>query len=206
MNSYKISDLERRLLNVIRSGRIHSVDYVKAKCRVAIGDLLTDPLPWIELRAGKVKTWNPPSIGEHVIVLSPSGELAVGFVIFGIICDDNPAQSVDEFVDLTKFDDGAYISYNRQTHTLNINQPASGSNLTIHVTGNALVEATGNCTVSAGSVARIEAGSQIQMVAPSIDITSTVTVSGNVTAGGISLMTHKHSGVRAGGDQTGTPV
>ena len=202
--SYQISDLERRLLNVIRSGKIHSVDYVNAKCRVSIGDLLTDPLPWIELRAGKVKTWNPPSVGERCIVLSPSGELAVGFVIFGIICNDNPAQSVDENVDLTKFDDGAYISYNRQTHTLNINQSASGSNLTIHVTGNALVEATGNCTVSAGLVARIEAGSSIELVAPTVNVTGKVVSSGDVTAGGKSLMTHKHSDPQGG--QVSPPI
>jgi phage baseplate assembly protein gpV len=55
-------------------------------------------------------------------------------------------------------------------------------------------------------VARIEAGSEIQMVAPAVSITSTVTVSGDVNAGGISLKTHKHGGVQGGGSQTSTPV
>ena len=33
-----------------------------------------------------------------------------------------------------------------------------------------------------------------------------VTVTNDVTAGGISLKTHKHTGVQSGGSQTGTPV
>jgi phage baseplate assembly protein gpV len=99
-------------------------------------------------------------------------------------------------------------------HSLTLDLPTAGSSLaitvngnaTIHASGNALVEAVGNATLSAGAVARIEAGTRLDIVAPAVSITSTVTVSGDVTAGGKSLMTHKHGGVSTGGGQTGTPV
>jgi phage baseplate assembly protein gpV len=37
-------------------------------------------------------------------------------------------------------------------------------------------------------------------------MSGTLSTTGNITAGGISLQTHKHTGVTAGGSQTGTPV
>jgi phage baseplate assembly protein V len=112
------------------------------------------------------------------------------------------------------FKDGSSATYDRALHSLTIDLPTEDSSLTVTVngnvtlsaTGNALVEADGNATVSAGSVARIEAGSEIQMVAPAVNITSTVTVSNDVVAGGISLKTHKHGGVQGGSGQTSTPV
>jgi GpV Apex motif/Phage protein Gp138 N-terminal domain len=39
-----------------------------------------------------------------------------------------------------------------------------------------------------------------------VTLNGSMTASGDVTASGISLKNHKHSGVTAGGSQTGTPV
>jgi phage baseplate assembly protein V len=209
---YRLTELERRLANVLRSGRVHSVDYTNFRCRVQIGSLLTDPLPFLAQRAGDDTTWNPPSVGEGVIVLSPFGELNNGFVLCGVFTDEKPPNTTDEFTVRTEFDDGTSIAYDKASHSLLINAPSAGSSLTVNIvgnatlntTGNVLVEADGNATVSAGAVARVEAGTQIQMVAPTVAITGTVTVTGDVTAGGKSLMTHKHSDPQGG--QTGTPV
>jgi len=215
MDNFRLTELERRVSNLVRSGIIESIDYIKYKCRVRInGVLLTDPIPWIECRAGKNKTWNPPSLGEQVVVFCPSGELDNGYVLTGVNLSSNPPPSSDEFVHKITYFDGTTISYDRASHALSITQPSTGSSLsinvtgttTIHTTGNTLVEASGNATLSAGAVARIEAGTEIQIVAPVVNVTSTIISSGDVVAGGKSLMTHKHSGVRSGGDQTGTPV
>lgn len=214
MSIYRITELERRVSNILRVGKISSVDYAAARCRVSIGELLTDPLPFIASRAGEDRTWHPPTVGEQVVVLSPFGELNVGIVLTGIYSSAGTAPATDENLDQTTYSDGTTVKYDRALHSLTIDLPTASSavsltvngNATISVTGNALVEADGNATVSAGSVARIEAGSQIQMVAPAVSITSTVTVSGDVTAGGISLKTHRHGGVQGGSSQTSTPV
>lgn len=214
MNFQQTADMQRRLANVVRVGVVASVDLPNARCRVTIGDLQTAPLPFITCKAGEDRTWHPPEVGEQVIVLAPSGELSAGFVLGGVYTTAYPAPSTSPEVAKMLFKDGSSATYDRALHSLTLDLPTSGSSLSVTVngnvsvsaTGNALVEADGNATVSAGSVARIEAGSQIQMVAPAVSITSTVTVSGDVTAGGISLQTHKHGGVQGGSGQTSTPV
>ncbi|MFP3029941.1 MAG: phage baseplate assembly protein V, partial [Wolbachia sp.] len=46
-HSFAISELNRKLANVIRIGIVKEIDYEKAKVRVKIGEFLTDYLPWI---------------------------------------------------------------------------------------------------------------------------------------------------------------
>ena len=227
MNFQQTADMQRRLANVVRVGVVASVDLPAARCRVIIGDILTAPLPFITCKAGKDRTWHPPEVGEQVIVLAPSGELAAGFVLGGVYTTANPAPSTSPDVAKMLFKDGSSATYDRVLHSLTIDLPTSGSslsvnvtgNVTISATGNALVEADGNATVSAGTVARIEAGTQIQVVAPAIALTGTIThtggsasssgtwsTSGDFIAQGKSLATHKHGGVQGGSSQTSTPV
>lgn len=52
----------------------------------------------------------------------------------------------------------------------------------------------------------ITSPTQITLTAPAVQINSTVTVSGDLTALGTSVHTHKHGGVTPGGGQTGVPV
>lgn len=49
-------------------------------------------------------------------------------------------------------------------------------------------------------------GCSITITSGGIHIVGNVTVEGDVTADGISLKTHVHSGVESGGDKTGKPV
>lgn len=214
MNFQQTADMARRLANVVRVGVVASVDLPNARCRVTIGEIQTAPLPFLAVKAGEDRTWHPPEVGEQVIVLAPSGELTAGFVLGGVYTTAYPAPSTSPEVAKMLFKDGSSATYDRALHSLTIDLPTENSSLTVTVngnvtlsaTGNALVEADGNATVSAGSVARIEAGSQIQMVAPAVSITSTVTVSGDVVASGKSLASHRHGGVQGGSSQTGTPV
>ena len=52
----------------------------------------------------------------------------------------------------------------------------------------------------------ITSPNQITLTAPAVQINGTVTVTGDLTAQGTSVHTHKHGGVQAGGSQTGVPV
>lgn len=96
----QLGELERRLANVARIGVVAEVDPAKGTVRVEIAKdpdgnpVLSDWLPWTE-RAGAIRTWSPPTIGEQVMVLSPSGESGRGWVSAGGFSDANPAPSDD---------------------------------------------------------------------------------------------------------------
>ena len=83
--SAEIGDLQRRMANLFRVGKISEVERSTGRVKVQFGEAVTAWLPWMTGRAGAVKDWNPPSIGEQVVVCSPSGELEAGFVMFGSI-------------------------------------------------------------------------------------------------------------------------
>lgn len=70
----------------------------------------------------------------------------------------------------------------------------------------------GDVDVGAGGTATVTAATGINLTAPTVTITGDLTVTGTATAtvdvvgGGKSLKTHVHSGVIAGGSNTGAPV
>jgi len=93
--SAEIGDLQRRLANIFRVGRVAAIDLSAGRVKVSFAGVTTAWLPWMAARAGAVKDWNPPSVGEQVCVCSPSGEINLGFVMPGAIpYDANPAPDV----------------------------------------------------------------------------------------------------------------
>ncbi|MFC0206425.1 phage baseplate assembly protein V [Novosphingobium soli] len=176
----RTADPEQLTGEVIQLGTVTSVDHVAATCTVEIGELTTGDLPWLAPRAGGVKVWSPPSVGEQCGVLCPEGDLANGLVLLGIWSDANPPPSADPATVHLEFPDGAVIAYNHSTHALALTLPAGGS---------MAVDAPGGTTWT-GDIA----------------LTGKFTASDDVLARGISLKDHKHTGVSAGAAQTGTPV
>jgi phage baseplate assembly protein gpV len=79
----RIADLERRLNNVSRPARVVEIDEKKALVKVAYGldengqDVISPWIRWGEQRAGNISTWNPPTVGEQVVMFSPSGEIGL---------------------------------------------------------------------------------------------------------------------------------
>lgn len=115
-----LADLARRVANMIRVGRIAVVDHVAQRVRVDSAEMLTTWLPWQTHRAGATRTWSPPTVGEQVMILSPSGDLAAGIVIPALYCDDHPAPDLSPTTHLVEFADGARISYDTATRALDI--------------------------------------------------------------------------------------
>ncbi len=138
-------DLLRRLENLLRPGTIHAVDHASARVRVASGGLLTDWLPWFERRAGNVRTWSPPSVGEQCLVLSPGGDPANGMVLVGIASDEHPAPSTHPNIERTHYPDGTTVEYDHAAHTLRIDAPL------VHITGEAVIQ--GPVTVATDVIA-----------------------------------------------------
>ena len=173
-----LATLSRMIENLIRIGKIEEIDLSGKCCRVRTGNNLTNWLPWLTPRAGTTRTWNPPTVGEQVLVLSPSGELAAGVVLTGLFSNTHPAPSSSGDEHITDYPDGARIAYN-------------------HVSG--ALEAVGIQT------ALVQASTQVTIDCPSVHFTGDITVEGDVTASGISLVNHVHGGITPGGDNTGAP-
>ncbi len=164
---------------LLRFGTIASVDLAAARCTVETGDVLSTAIPWIEARAGKTRTWSPPSKGEQVMLLCPGGDLAAGVALRGIFSDAMPPPG-DSLRELMLFGDDGEISYDPEAHELLVNLP-DGANVTIVASGG-----TG--------------------IVGDLDVTGTIRAGQDVITNGISLKSHKHGGVQAGAAQTGAPA
>lgn len=174
-----IADILRRLANLIRLGTVTAVDHEAERCTISSGKLTIPNRPWLALRAGSSSDWDPPTVGEQCILLSPSGETAQGVALIGLYSKQRPAPSNSATVRRRKYPDGALIDYDHATHTLSATLPAGGK---------ARLTAPGGITILGN-----------------VDITGTVTVSEDVLAAGISLVNHVHGGVQSGPARTGAP-
>ncbi len=218
-------ELSRLLQNLIRIGTIHSVDHPARRVRVAVGGLVTGWLRWMELRAGETTTWNPPTLGEQCVILSPSGVVENGIVLYGAPSDviDTPSHSPDEHV--VRFPDGTVITYDHASHQHRASYP-DGAVIGYDAAASHL-SATGIVT------ARIEADGSITLDTPLVHCTGKLTVDdllsygnglagtggsngstitgpitqtgGDLSSNGIVLHTHLHGSVQAGGDTSGGP-
>ncbi|MGO4813363.1 phage baseplate assembly protein V [Cupriavidus sp. 2MCAB6] len=115
------AELARLIENLLRLGVVTDVQPGKPpRVRVQTGGITTTWLPWAERRAGRTRTWNPPTKGEQVLLLCPSGDIANGIVLTGIPSDtiDVPSHSSDETV--TLYPDGAQTIYDHASGKLSV--------------------------------------------------------------------------------------
>lgn len=194
MNEHLI-DLLTRLENLIRIGTILDVDLSVSPplCRVQTGALETDWRPWACLRAGSARTSWPPTVGEQVILFSPSGELTAALVLPALYSDANPAPDNHPTRHRTTYPDGAVLEYDPESGALN----ASGVKT---ATVQASVSVTLNTpkTVLDGDL----------QVAGKASIGGTLATGGKLTTpaaniGGTEFGTHKHK--ESGGGTTEGP-
>lgn len=183
----RLNELYRLISNLIRTGTITEVDADKWLCRVKTGDLETNWLNWLTLRAGKSRTWWKPSVGEQVLILAVGGELTTAFVLPGIYSDACPPPSSSEDAMVTAFPDGGLIEYEPET---------------------------GRYLVKAGASIVFDAPESIAIKTALLDIKADQTVikgevtqsGGAMSSNGVVVDDHAHTGVIKGGDNTGGPV
>lgn len=207
-------ELSRLLENLLRIGTIHSVDHERRRAKVKTGHIVTGWLAWLERRAGTTTTWDPPTVGEQCIVLSPSGELAQGVIIYGVPSNiiDTPSHADNEHV--MRFPDGATFVYDHAASHL-------------HIAG------IKSATVDAAETLLFKAGTSVTFDTPIVHDTGKHTtddlltygnglagtggdngtsITGNIAhqqgdlaSNGIVLHTHVHTGVYPGGGNSGKP-
>lgn len=171
LNDWDITDLQRRLANLITFGSISQVNYQNAKARVKIGEIETTWLPWV-MRDGNDKNWHGIDVGEQIIILAPSGDLNQG-IILPSICKSQICQDGDLYI--MKFEDGSVINFNRKT-------------------GNLMAEVTGDATIKVQKSLIAESGKAAKVKAPEITLDGEVTITGSLliqknltTSGTVSL-------------------
>lgn len=76
----RIEELERRLANTVRLGRVIEVDAGRGLVRLQVNELETDWLPWTT-QAGEINVFVPPSVGQQMMLVSPSGEPGQGWAV-----------------------------------------------------------------------------------------------------------------------------
>jgi phage baseplate assembly protein gpV len=113
-------ELQRRLDNILRVGTIDQVDHQSSRVRVRSGELLTAWLLWFEVRAGNVRTWCPPSVGEQCLVLSPGGELAAGMVLVGLPSDQMSPPSTEAHLHRIAYPGGESVTFDHASGVLTI--------------------------------------------------------------------------------------
>ena len=187
-----LAALSRLLENLIRFGVIDAVQMEPPRVRVITGTLTTAWLPWLALRAGTDREWDPPTLGEQVMLFSPSGQLANGIVVTGVFSDHIPANGNRPGLHRRTYADGTVIEYDSVAHHLNATLVDGGTTNLISKGGINLV---GDITHQGDY---IQTGNQT--------ITGRVDVSIDVIAAGVSLVKHLHTGVKQGGDQSGAPI
>lgn len=194
------ADLSRLIENLIRTGTVSQVDHARAMCRVKSGALETDWLPFTAHRAGNTRTWSPPTAGEQVLIMSPSGEPGAGIVITGIYATAHPAPSDSPDEHVTEYPDGARISYNHVSGHLAVTSIKTGviqaaTSITLDTP---LTHCTGELTVDGlltyGNGLAGTGGGNGNAI--SGDFTH---ADGSLSSNGIVLHTHTHPGT--GGPQ-----
>ena len=60
----QLTEMMRLITNPIRTGIVSKVDPFNWLCRVKTGDLETNWINWLTLRAGNTRTWWQPTVGE----------------------------------------------------------------------------------------------------------------------------------------------
>ena len=180
---------QRRLHNIATIGTVIEIDADAALMRLAVGDNETDWLSIPTIAAGMVSVWRCPSISEQFLLVSPSGELANAIPVVSLYSDHNPSPSTDPNEIRIRYNDTDFCSID-----------VVNSQLTMHVSQ--ITNQAATSIVWDTPSATLTGDLQVN---GSIDCGKSITAAEEVTANGIKLTAHTHSGVESGGSSTGQP-
>lgn len=182
MSLYSISALQQQIKNIVKRGSVHSVQASPPRCRVTFGtdpvngnQHISDWLLWWAPSDSERTEWNMPAINAPVIVISEGGVLKNGVVYpLGITDNQTPAGSTaSEHV--IRYSDGAQISYDSSSHTLNYSG-VEGGIINVSALGPITINAT-DITVNADNVnAVIKEKLSASAETATIDVTNSATI------------------------------
>jgi phage baseplate assembly protein V len=225
----ELTEMERRHAGHIMFGRVAEADYTKALVRVAIGDeddeeghLLTGWLPLGAARAGGDREWHPPEVGEHVVVLSESGDTPNGIVIpGGFYTSDSTAPGDRAGLWRKSFKDGATIEYDRDAGAFLIDAKSKatlkvGDSTVVMKGGSKITLTVGDCAIemSNGTLKLSAGGQTVTLSGAGVASSGKIAGQDGLDVQGGSFKhngtnvgaTHKHLGVQTGSGTSGAPM
>lgn len=198
----RLQDVIRRMNLLIETGVIEAIN-PEGKVKVRLDpERITPYIQAIIPRAHQDIAWHPLDIGEHVLLLCPSGELSRSFVIGSLKTQTQPSPSTDLNTRAFQFKDGALFQYNRDSHKLLIQLPEPATTEVVSKGGITFIGDThiqGELTVDKDTLLKSEltVNSNTQLnshlkVAGMQENKSVIKSDGDQIAGGISQMLHIH--------------
>lgn len=188
----QLTEILRLITNLIRTGTVSAVDKENWLCRVKTGDLETNWINWLTLRAGNTRTWWKPTVGEQVVLLSLGGNLETAFALPAIYSSDFPPPSDSEDGSVTEYPDGGWFEYEPET-------------------GRWLIKGIKSVLIEASDSIELRT-SQFIVTADQMRVNAETVLNGAVTQGGGAMSSngvvvddHKHDGVEKGKNMTGGP-
>lgn len=85
-----VNQIDRRQNNLLREAVVTEVFAGEGTARVDAQGIVSKKVPWLE-RSGAIREWVPPTIGERVLLISPTGEPGRGLILPGGYTDQFPA-------------------------------------------------------------------------------------------------------------------
>lgn len=183
----QLTEIMRLITNLIRTGVVTEVDRENWLCRVKTGELETNWISWLTLRAGNARTWWRPSEGEQVVLLSLGGNLETAFALPAIYSNQFAPPSTSADACVTEHPDGGWFEY----------EPATGR---WYVRGikSMVIEAADNITMKT---------SEFVLEADRTRINSEVVINGGVGGGGgCKAISNNETFFGAGGGAGGTII
>jgi phage baseplate assembly protein V len=175
--------------NLIRVGRVSAVFPEHCTARVVFEDranLISYELPTLGRGSLSTKDYWLPDVDEQVVCLFLPNGNAQGFIIGSPFSKVDPPPVNDPDKRHIAFSDGTFIEYDRSTHTL-------------------FLDAKGPINIVTSNQVTISAEAGVNVVGD-LTVSGSISADGDVTAGGISLRSHVHSGVQSGPSNTDPPV
>lgn len=146
MSDYTQSELLKAVAQMVMIADVVEVDPGTARAKVSFGAEATSAwLPWLTERSSAIGVWAPPSAGEQVLCLSPSGLTKDAIILGALFSGANAAPSGAAGEHLIKIG-GSLISITDGSIVLSSN----GSTLTVDSSG--ITHTGGSTEVNTGSL------------------------------------------------------
>lgn len=156
--SYATAEHDRMLAGVVIPCAVVAVDLVAARVRVSDGGGWTSAwIRWHAQAAGKARHWRSPSLGEQGVLVSPSGNPALGTFVAGLYGNAGAPPDNRDHVEVWRFDDGGSLVYDWQASSYTITLPSGTAIIKVGgteaiLTEDAITATTVNASVQAANI------------------------------------------------------